>query len=224
MAETHLMRDDTLAEEMRKAVIGVVIAGGLARRMGGGDKALRLLDGRPLLAHAIERLRPQTSEMILNANGDPARFAEFGLEVIADPVPGFIGPLGGVLAGLEWALSHRPEARWIATAASDTPFFPRDLVQKLLAAVASRPACIAIAATPERAHPVFAIWPVSFAHALRTDIVAGARKMLDEVARLGHVSVTFAPLSTACGTIDPFFNANWPEDLIEAERLAHLAL
>jgi molybdopterin-guanine dinucleotide biosynthesis protein A len=204
------------------AVIGVLIAGGLARRMGGVDKALLRLGGRPLLAHAIERLRPQTSHLVINANGDPSRFAAFGLEVVPDPIPGFAGPLAGVLAGLEWALSQRPDARWIATAAPDTPFFPLDLVSRLLAAGAPHYPRIAVATTATRMHPLFALWPVAFADALRTDLIAGTRTMMDEVARLGHVTVEFAPIRTAHEAVDPFFNANRPEDLIEAERLARI--
>ncbi|RMF07441.1 MAG: molybdenum cofactor guanylyltransferase MobA, partial [Alphaproteobacteria bacterium] len=107
-----------------EAVVGVLLAGGQSRRMGGGDKCLLELGGRPLLAHAIERLRPQVTALVLNANGDPRRFSAFGLPVTADPVEGFAGPLAGVLAGIDWAQVHAPESRWIVTAASDTPFFP----------------------------------------------------------------------------------------------------
>ena len=119
----------------REDVAGVLLAGGLARRMGGGDKPLRQLGGRPLLAHAIERVRPQVSALVLNVNGDPARFSDFDLPVAADPIEGFAGPLAGVLAGMDWVAEHAPDCRWLASFATDAPFLPTDLVARLMAAV-----------------------------------------------------------------------------------------
>ena len=111
--------------------IGVLLAGGLARRMGGGDKSLAMLGGEPLLARAITRIAPQCDQLILNANGDPARFKTFGLPVVADTVPGFAGPLAGVLAALEWVFANRREVAWVLSAPTDCPFLPHDLTERL---------------------------------------------------------------------------------------------
>lgn len=196
-------------------VVGVVLAGGLSRRMGGGDKALLELGGRPILAHAIERLAPQVGPMVLNANGDPERFAEFGLAVAADPVEGFAGPLAGVLAGLDWAHANHPASQWVVTVASDTPFFPADLVARLCTAVAEHSADMACAASGGRNHPVFGLWPV----ALREDL---RRAMVDEEIRKVDIWTArhaLAVTSFADHPFDPFFNANRPEDLARAEAL-----
>ncbi|MGH6906081.1 MAG: molybdenum cofactor guanylyltransferase MobA [Geminicoccaceae bacterium] len=197
------------------AVVGVLLAGGLARRMGGGDKCLRRLGDRPILAHVIERARPQVTALVLNANGDPARFAAFGLPVAADVVEGFAGPLAGVLTGMEWARANRPDCPWIATIATDTPFFPSDLVARLLAAVEHAGADLACATSGGRAHPVFGLWPVRLADALRAAMVEeGIRKVDVWTARRRLVEVDFPT-----EPIDPFFNTNRPDDLAEAERL-----
>ena len=116
-------------------VAGVLLAGGLARRMGGGDKGLALLGGRSLMDRIIERIRPQVSELIINANGDGARFAEYGLPVVADVIGDFAGPLAGVLTGLEWAAENAPGRPWVASFATDAPFVPPDLVERMSAAV-----------------------------------------------------------------------------------------
>ncbi|MBK0399266.1 molybdenum cofactor guanylyltransferase MobA [Limibaculum sp. M0105] len=199
-------------------IAGVILAGGLARRMGGGDKALLEIDGRPLLAHVIGRLTPQVGAVVLNANGDPARFARFGLDVIPDTVEGFAGPLAGVLAGMRWAaargFSH------VASAAGDTPFFPRDLVTRLASGLSD---CnrIAIAATndPERGlseHPTFGLWPVDLADDLETALTTGnMRKVIVWASRHGCARVVFDEAGSF-----PFFNVNTPGDLEEAARLA----
>ena len=135
--------------------VGVILAGGQSSRMGGGDKGLLHLGGRPILSHVIERLSPQVADLALNANGDPARFGPFGLPVIADSVPGFAGPLAGVLAGLDWAASQGAET--IVTAAADTPFFPADLVPRLLMACEGMDTSLALAASPDGRHPTFGI-------------------------------------------------------------------
>lgn len=200
---------------MTDRVIGVLLAGGLSRRMGGGDKGLRLLRGRPILAHVIERATPQVDELILNANGDPARFASFGLPVVADVVEGFAGPLAGVLTGMAWTAAQRPEVPWIVTVAVDTPFFPLDLVQRLLAGVRAEGADLACAASAGQSHPVFGLWPVRLASELRHALVEeGMRKIDAWTARYRLATVAFP-----AEPVDPFFNANRPEDLAEAERL-----
>jgi molybdopterin-guanine dinucleotide biosynthesis protein A len=200
---------------MTAGVLGLVLAGGLARRMGGGDKPLRELGGRPLLAHAIERLAPQVAALAINANGDPARFAAFGLPVVADSITGFAGPLAGVLAGMDWAAARDPACRWLVSVAGDAPFFPRDLVARLLGAAAP----LACAVSDGQTHPVFGLWRLDLREDLRRALtVEGLRKVDLWTARHGIATVEFA-----LGAVDPFFNANRPEDLAEAERLLALA-
>jgi molybdopterin-guanine dinucleotide biosynthesis protein A len=201
--------------------VAVLLAGGLARRMGGGDKALRTLAGRPLLDYVIERIRPQVSAMVLNANGEAARFAAWGLPVVADPLPDFPGPLAGVLAGMRWAAARRAAARGTLTLLSvptDTPFLPVDLVERLEAARAAAGVPIACAASGRRTHPVAALWPVALADALEAALRAGERKIDAWTARYGVAEAAF---DDAAG--DPFFNVNRPEELAEAERLAEAA-
>lgn len=192
----------------------MLLAGGLARRMGGGDKCLRPLAGRPILAHIIERLHPQIDGLVLNANGDPARFAAFGLPVAADVVDGNAGPLAGVLTGMEWARDHAPNAGWIVTAPTDAPFLPENLVARFAAAVGEAGADMACARSAGRTHPVVGLWPVGLAGALRAAMADGARKIDAWTAgyRVAHVDWPAEP-------VDPFFNANRPADLAEAERL-----
>jgi molybdopterin-guanine dinucleotide biosynthesis protein A len=194
-------------------VVGVLLAGGQARRMGGGDKSLRRLGDRTILEHVIARARPQVATLVLNANGDPARFARFGLPVAADVIEGFAGPLAGVLTGMEWARGHRPDCAWIATIATDTPFFPADLVARMRQAVQG--ADLACASSNGRAHPVFGLWPVRLADDLRRALTAEEIRKVDVwTARYMLVEVSFP-----AEPFDPFFNANRPEDLAEAERL-----
>jgi len=195
--------------------VAVLLAGGLSRRMGGGDKCLRAIAGRPILDHVIERLRPQARDLVINANGDPARFAAFGLPVVADAVEGYAGPLAGVLTGMLWARANVPEAVDIVTVPTDGPFVPRDLVSRLLAARATAGAVLAQAASDGQVHPVVGLWPVRLADDLRRALVEeGVRKVDIWTARHPLVTVAF---ETA--PVDPFFNANRPEDLAEAERL-----
>jgi molybdenum cofactor guanylyltransferase len=202
----------------RPSVAAVLLAGGLSRRMGGGDKSLRPLGGRPILAHVVERARPQVDAMVLNANGDPARFAGFGLPVAGDVVEGFAGPLAGVLTGLEWARAHRPDAAWVASVATDTPFFPRDLVARLLATVVGDGAELACAASGGQAHPVFGLWPTALAGELRRALVEEGVRKIDAWTARHRLALVEFPV----GAVDPFFNANRPEDLAEAERLLAL--
>jgi molybdopterin-guanine dinucleotide biosynthesis protein A len=183
--------------------------------MGGGDKSLRRLGDRTILEHVIERARPQVAALVLNANGDPARFAAFRLPVVADVVAGFAGPLAGVLTGMEWARTRRPDCPWIATIAADTPFFPTDLVGRMLSAVEREGADLACAASGGRTHPVFGLWPVALADDLRAAMVdEGIRKVDVWTARHRLAEVVFAT-----DPVDPFFNTNRPEDLAEAKRL-----
>jgi molybdopterin-guanine dinucleotide biosynthesis protein A len=196
---------------------GVILAGGLARRMGGGDKALRPLAGRPILARVVERMRPQVEALAINANGDPARFAAFGLPVVADTVEGFAGPLAGVLAAMRWAAPQGFDH--VASAAGDTPFFPADLVARLDAARGPRER-IAVAATtdPGRGglseHPTFGLWPVDLADDLEAALRADMRKVIVWASRHGCARAVFDDAGEM-----PFFNVNTPEDLAEAERL-----
>lgn len=199
--------------------VGLLLAGGLARRMGGGDKGLKDLGGRTMLARVVERLGPQVSGLVLNANGDPARFAEFRLPVVADPIEGFVGPLAGVLAGLLWARAHAPAARYVASASTDAPFLPRDLVARLEAALADRPNAIAIAQSAGELHPVIGLWPVALADDLAAELKAGVRKVLRWTDRHGTVPVDFPFVRIADRMVDPFFNANTPEELAGAAAL-----
>ena len=197
---------------------GVVLAGGLARRMGGGDKPMRRIAGKTILDRAIARLAPQCSELIINANGDPERFAGFGLPVIADDVADYPGPLAGILAALDWAAANRPNARWILSAPGDCPFLPRDLVSRLEAARAAQDAELAVAASGPQTHPVVGLWSVGLRHELRQALVVeGVRKIDRWTARYRLVTVTWPT-----EPLDPFFNANTVEDIAEADRLAAL--
>ena len=196
-------------------VVGLLLAGGLSRRMGGGDKTLRLLGGRTILDHILERVRPQVGVLVLNANGDPARFAGTGLPVVADVVPDYAGPLAGVLTGLDWVAEHAPGTRWVATFATDAPFQPVDLVERLLAAVEREGADMACARSAGREHPVFGLWPVHLRHDLRRAMVEDQIRKVDVWTARYRLAV--ADFDT--DPVDPFFNTNRPEDLAEAERL-----
>jgi molybdenum cofactor guanylyltransferase len=194
-------------------IAGVILAGGLSRRLGGGDKCLRILARRPILAHIIERLGPQVDALALNANGDPARFAGFHLPVIADSITGFAGPLAGILAGLDWA-AGRSDITHVATAAADAPFLPLDLVARLRRALEADGCDLACARSSGRAHPVFGLWPVQCREELRAAVSGGTRKVDQWTTRY-----RLAPADFPDGPPDPFFNINHPEDLMEAERL-----
>lgn len=200
---------------MSAGIAGVLLAGGLARRMGGGDKPLMTLGGETILSRVIARVRPQVDVLVLNANGDPARFAEFGLPVASDVVGGFAGPLAGVLTGMLWAREHAPGCRWLASFATDAPFLPDDLVARLLAALERDGAELACAASGGRRHPVFGLWPVALADVLHAALVEEDVRKIDAwTARYPLAVAEFA-----VEPVDPFFNANRPEDLAEAEAL-----
>lgn len=197
------------------AVAGVLLAGGLSRRMGGGDKSLRRLGGRTILERIVAAARPQVGPLVLNANGDPARFAEFGLPVAADVVDGYAGPLAGVLTGLEWARANAPGCAWVASFATDAPFIPGDLVARLAAAVEREGADLACARSDGQDHPVFGLWPVRLADDLRRAMVEEDMRKVD--AWTGRYRLAIADFAT--DPVDPFFNTNRPADLEEAERL-----
>ena len=196
-------------------VVGLLLAGGLSRRMGGGDKSLRLLHARPLLQHVIDRLRPQVDALVLNANGEPARFASFGLQIVADSIPDFAGPLAGILAGLDWTAESRPDCAFVVSVATDAPFLPENLVGRLAEQLETAGAELACAASGGQPHPVIGLWPVRLRDALREALVAeGIRKVDRWTARYRLTTVSFPDRP-----IDPFFNANQPEDLERAEAL-----
>jgi len=197
---------------------GVLLAGGLARRMGGGDKPMRQIGGRTILERVIARLTPQCDGLILNANGDPARFAAFGLQVIADGLADFPGPLAGILAALDWTAANRPEVSLVLSAAADCPFLPRDLVSRLAQALAAQNAELAVAASDGQSHPVIGLWSVSLREKLRHALVVEDVRKIDRwTARYKLATVTWPT-----EPLDPFFNANTVEDIAEAERLAEL--
>ena len=207
--------------------LGVILAGGLATRMGGGDKCLLTLGGQTILSRVIDRLAPQVAGLALNANGDPARFAAYGLPVLRDTIPDFVGPLAGVLAGLDWAAGQGAEA--IVTVAADTPFFPEDLVPQLLLAAEGKAHPLAMAATDRLPgmgdtkssrggetipHPTFGLWPVALRDDLRAALVGGLRKVV--LWTDAHdVGEAVFPLDRG----DPFFNVNTPADLRAAEAM-----
>jgi molybdopterin-guanine dinucleotide biosynthesis protein A len=197
------------------AVVGVLLAGGRSKRMGGGDKFLHRLGGRPLIECVLERVRPQVDAMVINAGGDAHRFDAYGLPVVGDVIADFAGPLAGILTGLEWAVAEHPDAAWLASFASDAPFVPEDLVATMRTAVTAQGGDIACAVSGGRTHPVCGLWPLGLAGALRRAMVDDEMRKIDRwTARYRVVHVEF-PVAD----VDPFFNVNRPEDLAEAERL-----
>ncbi len=192
--------------------VAVILAGGLARRMGGGDKCRLVVGGRTVLARTIATLAPQVTHLAINANGDPARFADTGLPVLPDPVPGHPGPLAGILAGLDWAAARG--AHWLLSAPGDCPFLPEDLVARLHAARGDAP--YTVAASGGWTHPVIALWPTTCRDALHAALLAGQRK----------IDAFTGPTPTAewvTNPHDPFLNLNTPEDLAAAHAAAHAA-
>lgn len=198
-------------------VAGVILAGGRATRMGGGDKGLKEALGARLIDHVIARLRPQVAAMAINANGDPARWVEFGLPVLADSLPEYPGPLAGVLAGMDWAAENGFGA--IVSVAADTPFFPRDLVRGLTASAG--PSGLCLAASPDdtgriQRQPTFGLWPVTLRHDLRAALQNGLRKIVLWTDQHQAGQAVFS------GAADPFFNVNTPDDLAQAEQIGRL--
>ena len=198
---------------------GIILAGGRATRMGGGDKGLRMVAGQRLLDHVITRLSAQCSPLAINANGDPARLAEFGLPILQDSLPDHPGPLAGVLAGLDWAASFGAPA--IITAAADTPFFPPDLAERLAANAGPSGLCLAASADPSgkmHRQPTFGLWPTDLRHDLRSALLGGLRKIVlwTDSHQAGLAEFPSVPF-------DPFFNINTPEDITEVENLMRQA-
>jgi molybdopterin-guanine dinucleotide biosynthesis protein A len=202
---------------MTKAhTLGLVLAGGLARRMGGGDKARIRIGDTTILQRVLACVAPQCRGVIINANGDPARFADTGLPVVADSVPGFAGPLAGILAGLDWAAAHAPEAEWLLSVPGDCPFLPNDLVTRLSAARAAAHTPLACARSGEWRHPVVGLWPMRLREDLRQALIdEGLHKIESWTARHG-VAIAEWPDTP----VDPFFNVNTPDDVARAETIA----
>ena len=196
--------------------LGLVLAGGLARRMGGGDKPRTSIGGTTILSRVLERMKPQCTRLILNANGDPARFADTGLPVIADDVPDFAGPLAGILAGLDWAAANAPGVKYVASVPGDCPFLPRDLVTQLHQARHESGQPLACARSGEWRHPVVGVWPV----ALRADLRHALTKEDLRKIELWTARHGVALADWPAEPVDPFFNVNTPEDAAAAERLA----
>ncbi len=200
---------------VQRPVTGVILAGGLARRMGGGDKPLRMIAERTILDRVIDCAAPQCQSLIINANGDPARFAAWNLPVIADSIEGFAGPLAGVLAALDWSAEHTPDVSHVLSVAADCPFLPGDLALRLWAALQDTGALLAVAASGGQTHPVIGLWAVALREELRQALtIENLRKIDRWTARYPLVEVTWS-----AGLIDPFFNANTPEDIALAESL-----
>lgn len=196
--------------------VGVVLAGGQARRMGGGDKPCIRVGGTTILERVLARIAPQCSRLVLNAAGDAARFADSGLAVIADSVPDHAGPLAGVLAGLDWAASEAPEIAWLVSVPGDCPFLPRDLVARLHQARVATDGQIACAASGERRHPVVALWPVALRADLRRAVTEEGLRKVDQWSARYRRGVAEWPVTP----VDPFFNVNTSEEAAEADRIA----
>ena len=201
---------------MTPQTLGLILAGGLARRMGGGDKARIRIGGATILQRVLTTIGPQCHGLIINANGDPARFADTGLPVVADSVPDFAGPLAGILAGLDWAAANVPACEWLLSVPGDCPFLPKDLVARLHQARLAAGAPLACARSGEWRHPVVALWPVNLREDLRRALVAeGLHKIELWTVRHG-VAIADWPDTP----FDPFFNVNTPADAARAEEIA----
>ena len=196
--------------------LGVVLAGGRARRMGGVDKARIRIGGATILERVLARLHAQCSAAVINANDDPTRFADFSLPVVADRVPDYPGPLAGILAGLDWAARHAPQIEWIVSVPGDCPFLPRDLVTRLHRARAIAGAQLACARSGEWTHPVIALWPVALREDLRHALTAEGIRKVDAWTARYTVGIAEWPAAP----VDPFFNVNTPEQAATAERMA----
>jgi molybdopterin-guanine dinucleotide biosynthesis protein A len=197
------------------ATLGAILAGGLARRLGGGDKTLRMVGGRTVLDRLVDRVAPQVTQLIVNANDDPRRFEGLGLPVVADSLPGHLGPLAGVLAALDWTAESEPGIEWVVTVPGDAPFLPPDLVARLHAGRRRDGAALACASSYGRTHPVIALWPVSIRGELRSAVAEQDIRRIDRFTGRYTCAVEEWPTQPA----DPFFNVNTPEDLAEADRL-----
>jgi molybdopterin-guanine dinucleotide biosynthesis protein A len=196
--------------------LGLVLAGGLARRMGGGDKARIRIGGVTILERVLVRLKPHCRGIVINANGDPARFGDTGLTVVLDTVPDFVGPLAGILAGLDWTAAHAPDCAFVASAPGDCPFLPKDLVPRLHEARIAAGTPLACARSGDWSHPVVGLWPLTLREDLRRALtVEGLRKIDVWTARHGVATAEWLD-----NPVDPFFNVNTPEDAARAEEIA----
>jgi molybdenum cofactor guanylyltransferase len=200
---------------MAANVVGVLLAGGLSRRMGGGDKCLRFLGGQTILSHVAAIAQRQVAALALNANGDPDRFRDVGLPIIPDVIEGNVGPLAGILTGMEWAASAHPDCEWLASFPTDAPFTPRDLVARLLKVISDSGAEMACATSGGRDHPVIGLWPVSLRHDLRKALCEEDIRKVD----LWTGRYRLARVPYAVEPFDPFFNTNRPDDLTAAESI-----
>jgi molybdopterin-guanine dinucleotide biosynthesis protein A len=201
---------------------GIVLAGGRATRMGGGDKGLLVAGGKPLLARMIERLSPQVARLALNANGDPERFAAFGLPVLGDDIEGFQGPLAGILTGLRWSKTAAPGARYVLTTPADVPILPDDLVARLARAASGANATqpvLASSGEPVRTHPTIGLWPVGLADDIADALARGERAVHRFAESKNAIAVAFPPCDIGGRRIDPFFNVNTPDDLAVLKSL-----
>jgi molybdenum cofactor guanylyltransferase len=196
--------------------LGLVLAGGLARRMGGGDKTRIRIGGKTILERVLARLKPQCAAVILNANGDPARFADTGLPVVPDTVPDFAGPLAGILAGLDWAAAHVPAIADVASVPGDCPFLPADLVARLSTARQAAGVPLACARSGDWRHPVVGLWPVALREDLRKALVEENMHKIESWTARHGIAIGDWPATP----VDPFFNVNTPADAAEAERIA----
>jgi molybdopterin-guanine dinucleotide biosynthesis protein A len=196
--------------------LGLVLAGGLARRMGGGDKTRIRIGDKTILERVLARLKPQCAAVILNANGDPARFADTGLPVVPDTVPDFAGPLAGILAGLDWAAAHVPAIADVASVPGDCPFLPADLVARLSAARQAAGVPLACARSGDWRHPVVGLWPVALREDLRKALVEENMHKIESWTARHGIAMGDWPATP----VDPFFNVNTPVDAAEAERIA----
>ena len=210
-----------IVDNVSKNVAGVILAGGLASRMGGGDKSLKSLGKKTILESVMDRLSPQVTTIVLNANGDPQRFSRYKIPVVHDQTDQFLGPLAGVLSGLDWAYENG--FTQIVTVAADTPFFPLTLVTTLSDVLSNSSAQIALAATKKKGskriilHPTFGLWPVNLRNDLRSSLGLGVRKVVQWTEKHNHVEALF---DVELG--DPFFNVNTSEDLDQARRIINL--
>src|SRR5262245_37281301 len=196
--------------------LGLILAGGLARRMGGGDKARIRIGNRTILERVLTTMKPQCTRLIVNANGDPARFADTGLPVVADTVPDFAGPLAGILAGLDWAAAHAPDIADVASVPGDCPFLPTDLVTRLAEARAAAKTPLACARSGDWRHPVVGVWPVKLREDLRKALMVGGLHKIEIWTARHGVAIADWPAEP----VDPFFNVNTPEDVAAADRVA----
>ncbi len=206
-----------------ESIIGCILAGGLSTRMQGPEKTLMQLAGRPMVTHVANRLAEQVETLVINANGDPSRFAFTGLPVQSDMIEGFAGPLAGVHAGMAWAGENAPEAIYVLTVAGDTPFFPADLCERLGAALPLNPDAagrtIALAYSNGNRHPTFGLWPIALKDELADFLHAGDRKVMLFAGRHDLHKIDFPMIGRNGEVVDPFFNVNTPQDFAHAETL-----